>query len=266
MRDPFNMKVNNDRTSVANMDTLTIKVNDIPEYDKEPYDLNDPKDFKRYIYDIKRSVRNSFEYRQMVSFLRDNMEMNKCSFYENVNNIDSFKVKIHLHHHPFTLEDIASIVYRKRLFFGELLHVEMVSQEVMFLHYLLYVGLIPLAETVHELVHGNYIFIPLDKVLGNFRQFEQTYGDFMDAEQKDKYQRNEEFSKIFIENTIDILDTKYVYIDTTGSYKLPPLQEVLHMVEDKLAQIRRGENIQPVEQYNQIEKKIPKPLYVKIDE
>ena len=83
--------------------------------------------------------------------------MNKCSFYENVSNIDSNDIKIEIHHEPISLYDICIIVYNKRNFFHE--NLSELLKEVMLLHYKLLIGLIPLAETVHELVHNKYLFI-----------------------------------------------------------------------------------------------------------
>ena len=79
----------------------------------------------------------------MVKFLRENIGMNRCSFYENVNNVDTFKIKIHIHHEPLTLFDITKIVFTKRQYNHENLDEEMTSKEVMLLHFNLLVGLIP---------------------------------------------------------------------------------------------------------------------------
>ena len=122
-----------------------IQLVDIPDYDIQDYDVFDDKDFRKYIMDIKRTVRNSLEYRQYVQFLRNYMNMNECSFFENVSNADNTKIKIEIHHSPYTLEDIVMTVFNKRVFYGEDIDVEDVAKEVMYIHYFLMVGLIPLS-------------------------------------------------------------------------------------------------------------------------
>lgn len=256
MRDPYEIK----EIDYSGQKLSVVKIDDIPEYDIQDYDLLDSKDFNKYIADIEKIVRGSFEYRQLIQFLRENMDMNKCSFYENVNNIDTYKIKIHIHHHPFTLYDICIMVFNKRSFYRELLDVEMVAKEVMFLHYNLMVGLIPLAETVHELVHNNYLFIPLDKVMGNYRTFINLYEDFMSPEQKDLLERNEEYTQTYIEGKqANLLSKNYVYLDLTGAYDMPSLGEVINMMDRRIKQIQ-GKEVELVP-----ENKTLKPLFKQIE-
>ena len=68
---------------------------------------------------------------------------------------------------PFTLFDIALIVFNKRLYYGESLELQATSKEVTKLHYYLVVGLVALTKTEHELVHSSFLFVPANKVLGN---------------------------------------------------------------------------------------------------
>lgn len=238
MRDPNNInqvEYNNNSYSI-------LKLDNIPDFNIEDYDLLDSKEFNRYISDMERICRMSFEYREMVKYLRENMDMNKCSFYENVNNLDTFKIKIHLHHHPFTLYDLCIIIFNKRSYYREDLYIESVAKEVMFLHYNLYVGLIPLSETVHELVHNNYLFIPMDKVLGKYQEFKNLYGDFMTPEQTDVFEKNEEFTKSYHEDLSmnTVLKKSYVYLDLTGTYDLPTFEEVIDKMNVRIKNIKEG--------------------------
>lgn len=237
--------VNLNKTKIYEGDHEIIKIDNLETFDIEEYDLNDPKEFKKYINRIEKSLcRNSFEYRELIKFLRSNMDMNKCSFYENVNNIDTFKIKIHLHHHPFTLYDICIIVFNKRIFFGEPLDEELIAKEVMYLHYNLLVGLIPLSETVHELVHNNYLFIPLDRVLGKFQEFINLYENYMTPEQLETLKNNIEYSKAYNEaEHKDLLSTHYIYLDVSNSYNIPTYQEVIDIMNEQIKQ----NNQKPIE-------------------
>ena len=145
MRNPDNLIPPEPVEENSNDPVEVYKINNVPIYDAEDYDLTNPKDFKKYTDSIERIVRMSFEYRQFVKFLRENVDMNKCSFFENVSNIESFKVKIHIHHEPITLYDIVLAVYNKRCAMHEPLTENMVAKEVMYNHYMLRVGLIPLS-------------------------------------------------------------------------------------------------------------------------
>ena len=160
---------------------------EVPKYDGYEFDIFDDTDFDKYIKYIERIVRNSFEYRHFIKFLRENVGMNKCSFMENVNNMETFNVKIHLHHSPFDLYTIVKIVFNRRFEAKECLETEAVAKEVMWIHSNLLIGLIPLCETVHELVHNSYIFIPEDNVLGLVDTFVELYKPWITEEQMSLY-------------------------------------------------------------------------------
>ena len=136
-----------------------VEIAELVPVNTDVYDFMNEKDMKKYFADIEKTVRQSFEYRKYIAYLRENMDMNKCSIYQNVSNADSFSVKIEIHHDPITLYDIVVTVFNKRKAYKEDLSIFMVAKEVMYVHYCLMVGLIPLAETVHELVHNKYLFI-----------------------------------------------------------------------------------------------------------
>ena len=228
MRDPNNL------IRIPNGENVTIlKLDNVPAFDVEDYDLLDPKDQKKYFYDIEKMCRNSIHYRMMVNFFRENLNMNQCSFYENVSNETTSKIKIHIHHEPFSLFDITVIVFNKRVHYGEQLEVELVAKEIMFLHYLLMVGLIPVSEVVHELIPNNYLFVPVDKVLGNFQAFENTYGQWMPPEQKDMLDRIKQLTYTIYDNNMHILESKHMYIDGSGGYKLPNLNDILDIINNR---------------------------------
>lgn len=183
-----------------------ININEVPEFDSLIYNLEDDKDYDHYIKDIEKEVRKSFEYRAFIRFLRENMNMDKCSFLKGVSNAETFDIKIEIHHYPFTLRDIVEIVYRKRCFYHEPLDLQMVAKEVMILHYKLLIGLIPLSETVHQLAHAGRIFIPVDKVLGRYNLFLDYYKPFCEPEQLETLERIEKYT----EENSDILDTTII--------------------------------------------------------
>lgn len=214
-----------------------IKIDVIPPFDIEDYNLSDDKDTFSYLTNIERVCRNSRCYKKLIDFLRNYVDMNKCSFYKNINNIDTTSIKIHIHHTPFTLFDIVNVIYSKRMANGESLSVPMVAKEVMFCHYNMWVGLIPLSETVHELVHNGYLFIPTDAVYGKYMEFVNTYKDYL-GPLENTLKGLEEATKAYNYNKeTKVLTMNTIYLDTTGSYELPDMNDIVNIlkshIEDK---------------------------------
>ena len=214
---------------------------ELPDFDMEEYNIYDETEFKYYLDAIEKSVRNSFEYRQFIKFLRNNINMNQCSFFENVNNIDTFKIKIEIHHSPFSLYDIVYMVFKKRQEANECLEVEAVAKEVMYIHYNLIIGLIPLCETVHQLVHNFYIFVPMDKVLGMVDEFIARYGKYMSQEQSDTLNTIREYSMVFNEEeNMNPLKRKYIYIQDAGSYNLPTYEDIIAIMRKRIVELKNN--------------------------
>lgn len=228
-----------------------FKVNYLPEYTYEDYDLFNEKDFKQYISTIEKIVRGSYEYRAFITYLRENIGMNKCSFFKNISNEDTYKIRIEIHHSNLTLYDIVQIVYNKRVAYNENLDEELVAKEVIILHYLGLISLIPLSETVHILVHNNYIFIPLDKAYGKWEDFIAAYEDYITPEIKDKLDRNIDFTNGYHDMLQDnvLLQRKYIYYDTSDVFDLPPYEDIIDYMNQKIESIKNGENqilIEPI--------------------
>ena len=219
---------------------------DLQPFEFEDYDLMDDKDRDKYINDLERMVRSSFEYRQMVQYLRDYMNMNNCAFMPNICNETGKKVRIELHHSPFTLRDICCIIVNKRMKKCEMLTLESVAYEVMFTHYSLMIGLIPLSETVHELVHSQYLFIPTNKVYGYYKAFVDIYRDYIDEELLEKLAQLEKLTEVGTYNEIykQVLEKKYIAVDMEGANQFEHLHELQDLLKQRLNEIKEGEKKQ----------------------
>lgn len=224
-----------------------INIKEVPEFDFEVYNLNDDKDYEKFIKDVEKEVRVSYEYRAFIKYLRENMDMNKCSFLYGITNEDSFDIKIEIHHYPFSLRDIVEIVIRKRSFYNEFLSVQMVAKETMELHYKLMIGLIPLSETVHQLAHSGRIFIPVNKVLGRYELFIMYYKPFCTPEQLETIERIEKYTK---ENS-DILDTTILeqnnvsYNISVDRFALPQFNQINNNMIEQLKSIKDNNYLLP---------------------
>lgn len=233
-------------TNLSNI--ISINMNEIPECDIQCYCLDDDKEYEHFVKDIESTVRRSFEYRNMINYLRENMNMDKCSFLKGVTNEETYSIKIEIHHYPFSLRDIVDIVIRKRQYYHESITVQMVAKEVMELHYKLMIGLIPLSETVHELAHSGRLFIPVDKVMGRYDLFIQYYKPFCDPEQLETLQRIEKYSEEqqnTILNTNIIEQNKVSYEIKDPNFMIPDSEQVNQAMLEQLHRIKENNYLLP---------------------
>ena len=259
MIDPDTLQINR-----ANLPKLiTILSNNIESADVRIYDLEEDKEREKFIRDVETQVRRSFEYKEMIKYLREFLGMNKCAFLDDVGGPES-GARIEIHHYPFTLRDIVEIVIRKRSYYNESLELQMVAKEVMELHYKLMVGLIPLSQTVHELAHSGKIFIPADKVLGRFDLFVSYYKPFCDTQQLEVLGRIEKYSQE-LDNPIlntNILEQNHVsYSIADPTFSLPDSNNINQAMLDQMARIKENNYMLPsIKELNQIEQKV-KPAF-----
>ena len=255
--------------------TQIMIMDNIPPYNTEDYDLFNEKDFKKYIDDIERMVRSSREYREAVQYMRKFINMNTSLFFQNINNIETAKIKIELHHHPFTLYDIVITVFNKRSRLQESLDIELVAKEVAYLHYFLVIGLVPLSRTEHKLVHNQALFIPLELngkpiVLGDYNKFVEMYERDIPEDTMIRFNTYKELTKNYNQaiNT-EILKISPTYLQLPGSdnqslgaYKISDLQQVLQITQNKIKAItQKHSHIQNIED-NKYDNNIIKPFTI----
>lgn len=213
----------------------TISINTLPEYSIQDWDLTDSKQLHKFFYTVERVIRQSHSYKKLIAFLREHVDMNCCSFYKNVNNIDTNSIHIEIHHEPFTLFDIVNIVYAKKLALHEPITENQIAKEVMWNHYKMTIGLIPLSETVHELVHNGFLFIPTTNIFGYYKKFYNDYEPFIDAGLKKTLLDNEQISLEYnFAKETQVLTMKAIYIDTTGAYEFPNTEEIAELMKQKI--------------------------------
>lgn len=226
MRDP------NMGTAVYEYNTNTIQIKDPPYFDGIEYDLDNEKELVKYLKYVERVVRGSYEYKELIKYLKSNFYMNTSSFMD-LSIDDLPKVKIEIHHDPLALYDICAIVLRKRRFYNESTDPEMTAQEVMLRHYNKMVGLIPLTTTEHQLVHNNFLFIPTNKVFGSYKEFVNLYKDFILPEELEILEEIEKATNTYTNDDAEkIFNSSYVYIDT--GKQLPPINELKQVMQARI--------------------------------
>lgn len=220
-----------------------IDIPEMPYFDQEQYDLMDDKDFKHYISDLERNVRTSFEYRALISYLKNTEGMDECSFLENVSSRDNKKVSIELHHSPLTLFDICMAVFKKRQANHEDVNINAVAEEVIWLHYAGWVGLIPLSATVHDMVHNQYLFVPTDVVRGNYRAFVEAYYNYIDPETLDCIDNAEQATKEYNNKQMEIFNNHKLYVNAHGSYNLSGKNDAQSAIRQHITDLKSGRKV-----------------------
>lgn len=174
----------------------------------------------KLIKTIESLERNSMEYKDLIKYLRTNMNMAECEFFPNFK-AGKKRGMIEIHHAPYDLYTITWIVMEKQEQEKGYIDELAVAEEVMRLHYEGKVGLIPLSITAHELVHDGKLIIPLNCVRGKFVEFTREYYPYIKKISKDvdiisMLQENIELTKKLTRKDLSILDVQYVYTDVDG--------------------------------------------------
>lgn len=174
--------------------------------------FDDEKAMTNYIKMIVKIVRSSYEYRKYIKTLKAEFDLTKCAFFKNIDVSDNRKISLEMHHYPFTIFDIVSIVLQNRMEeqkddpsnskkFEKVLNPFSIAKEVLKLHYENIIGLVPLSITPHELYHAGELFIPLTKefVFGNYDKFIEEYNAL-------KYNNYKEVFGLIQNKTNEIVD------------------------------------------------------------
>lgn len=161
------------------------------------------KEYKKYVDKIERDVRGSYEYRLLIEYLKCAENMTTCAFLQNVSNIDHPEIKIEIHHSPFTLYDITDAVLRRRAHNKLPIGVWDVGLEIMWLHFMGFVGLVPVCKTVHELIHNRFLFVPTHIVRGFYKVFVKLYDGYINPETLDALDNVEIVTEDYLKNPTD---------------------------------------------------------------
>ena len=183
--------------------------------------LDSDRDKEKFIKRVEQMIRSSLEYRDYIAYLKENVDMTKCAFFNSVENRSDSKVRIEIHHEPLTLFDIVSVVLTKHMEEGIPINDLYIADEVMNLHYQNMVGLVPLSKSLHQIIHNSdEIIIPLNLVFGDYAGFLREYSDYLDEHILDKIERKINETKHFTQDMVDKLSPKFVYVNVDG-FELP---------------------------------------------
>ena len=192
------------------------------------YNFSNGKDKDKWTKTVVRLVRATYEYKTLIENLKTNKGMKFDSFFPKVNRDYYGKVNIgiEIHHEPFRLYDIVSVVLNKTLSEDNEPDMFDTVDEVMKLHYDGLVGLIPLSITTHEAVHTGKVFIPLQMIDEGYNLFVDKYSDVIEGMpalvdvMKAKLSLSKEYAKN-PEKFISVLRKKYIYVINEGYSTIP---------------------------------------------
>lgn len=190
-----------------------IKIDEVPEFfnNVRIKSNDDVKRLKRF----DKFARSSFEYQKYMRYLKQNLNMNRCSFLSGITtNLGGIRIEIH--HSPFTLFDITSAVATRQLEEHGYADEFDVGDEVMKLHYQNLVGLIPVSPTVHELIHSESIDVHPRLTYGYWKIFIARYKDHFSNEMLLKCKELEAWDRVQEVKVPDILKVKYTMLEYAG--------------------------------------------------
>ena len=169
-------------TSIDENNVVLLEEIPEPKQDFKYYEITKP-----LIKYFTNKARQTFEYNEYIQFLKQHLDINRCSFYENYSMDEGYTIE--LHHTPFTLYDITEAVARKQFEMNQWVKTFKVTEEVAFLHFTFKVGLTPLNPTAHELVHsGSLKLHPKLCISDGWRLFYEEYNPYLSDEALYKYQ------------------------------------------------------------------------------
>jgi len=201
---------------------INLSIEEKPE--RPVYIFTNSRARVKFIMKCENIIRRSQEYKEYMIFLKNHMDMRRCTVLKGLNTDNGKRYSIEIHHGPFKLIEIVDTIINKREALGESLNPFYIAEEVVQLHYDEKVGLIPLSITMHELVTNDKIFIPLQYYYQQYDKFYEEYEEYI-------YEGTKEKIKMFIDMSMkcdsiqsDVLEPEFVYVNIDG-FNFPEIPE-----------------------------------------
>ena len=152
-------------------------------FNKSEVNFSDKNTREKFIKSVERRVRRSKLYKAYINYLKNDLKMDRCAVFGNLQSDKKSKTKIEMHHGPiFTLYDYVSIVLTKFLNEKEdsKLNTFDVAAEVLMLHKRKLVTTVMLSEAVHKSMDNPKTapFLTLEQTFGDLFEFVKEYGQY----------------------------------------------------------------------------------------
>lgn len=182
-------KIENEKIDITTPENVTNYDISISNFNIENAYIELPEELDaKLIGYIEKEVRNSYEYKAYVSYLKNELDLTRCSLLPGIN-IKEMNVSLEFHHYPMNLFEIVETVGNqmvKNCKEGEKISCFDIAQKVVEEHYLNNIGLVPLTKTLHDMAHNKAIIIPMNKIHGNYKAFLRKYSDYISDDIRDR--------------------------------------------------------------------------------
>lgn len=188
-------------------------------FNKSEVNLSDKNTREKFIKAVERRVRRSKLYKAYINYLKNDLKLDRCAVFGNIQSDKKSKTKVEMHHGPiFTLYDYVSIVLNKYLHDGEANKINTfdIAAEVLDLHRRKLVQTVMLSEAAHKSMDNPKTapFLTMEQTFGDLLGFVKEYGQYFSAKNIydlksyfDNYKYNLEHN--IINSTFKPILTKY---------------------------------------------------------
>jgi hypothetical protein len=210
---------------------------------KPDVDVDNDKAVSALVKKLKAETRSTYEYKELMTFLKYHRDRNNCIYYPKIGKSKSkkrSKVSLEMHHTPFTISDIILTVLRKRIANDERVLDSDITREVMTLHYRGIIGLVPVCKTAHQLIHSDNtdVFIPLGHIEEDVHQFVTEYKKHIPDSLLENWESVKKMSAVYedLSDAVpDFMIPKHLYYNIAGIDFLnrEVLEELMNSIEDE---------------------------------
>jgi len=152
---------------------LSVKSDDLKTYlPLKKKDFDDEKEYVRFVKVVERLVRSSPEYRDFITFTRETLHADVCSF---TGEREDETGDVELHHYPLNLFDIVKAVIDEYIYDDKSFTSFEIAETVIQLHFQLKIGIVPLIGTLHKKYHKGNLQIPIEFAIGDYEWIKENY-------------------------------------------------------------------------------------------
>lgn len=133
--------------------------------------IHSEKDFDKLIKCVEKLVRYSYEYREWVSYIIENLGHNYCALTEEIMG----ECEVVMHHHPINLYTICKSIILDHLSKNQSFCTFDIATNVIELHFQNRIGYVPLLSSLHEKYHNGFLSIPIELVHGDYKHLLKNF-------------------------------------------------------------------------------------------
>lgn len=143
--------------------------------------------YVNFIKGIEKAVRNNKRYKKYISYLKNEIKLNRCQVFKNITDEDA---SIEMHHGPiFNLFDICAIVLEYFILKKWKISTFRVAKLVLEEHMQNRIQVVMVSRTVHEEIHNGDVFINYKQAWGDINAFIKKYKDAISDEYREQLNR-----------------------------------------------------------------------------